>query len=97
MLVERFNLKPKELLTDHEYMIWKANLRNPVQRLVLDVFRIWLENYGLLEEEPHIAPRLKGFLSHIVSPPHNQAAAIIIQTIDRLVRWAIRLLDLSGY
>lgn len=84
MLVERFHLEPKNSLTGHEYMDWKANFRKPVQRLVLEVFSQWLENYGLVEEEPHIAQRLKNFLALIVSPPHNTTATIIIQAIDRL-------------
>jgi son of sevenless len=86
MLVERFHLKPHELLTDSEYLDWKANLRLPVQRLVLENFSRWLENYQLLEEEPHIAQRLKNFLTLIDSPPHNQTAITIIHTIERMVR-----------
>lgn len=97
MLVERFHLKPREPLTEYERLDWKTNLRNPVQRLVLDIFSIWLENYQLLEEEPHIAQRLKDFLSPIVPSPHNETAIIIIQTIDRLVRWAVRLSSLSDF
>lgn len=95
MLVERFHLKPNDSLTESEYLNWKANLRIPVQRLVLDVLNRWLENYQLFEEEPHIVQRLKEFLSLIVSLPHNKMAAIIIQTIGRMVRWAIGLSVLS--
>ena len=95
MLVERFHLKPNESLTESEYLNWKANLRIPVQRIVLDILKRWLENYQLFEEEPHIAQRLKEFLDLIVSPPHNKIAAIIIQTIDHMVRWAIELSVLS--
>ena len=97
MLVERFHLKPNESLTESEYLNWKANLRIPVQRIVLDILKRWLENYQLLEEEPHIAQRLKEFLDLIVSPPHNKIAAIIIQTIDHMVRWAIGLSVLSDW
>lgn len=95
MLVKRFYIKPEKSLTEHEYMDWKANLRNPVQRLVLEVFSIWLMNYWLLEEEPHITQRLKDFLALIVSPPYNTTATMIIHTIDRLVHWAIILSGLS--
>lgn len=89
MLVERYDPNPNESLTNSEYLNWKANLRVPVQRLVLSIFNRWLENYQLFEEEPHIAQRLKEFLGLIISPPHNKIAAIITQTIDRMVRWAI--------
>jgi son of sevenless-like protein len=94
MLVERFHLKPNESLTKSEYLNWKANLRIPVQRLVLDILKRWLEHYQLFEEEPHIAQRLKEFLDLIISLPslpHKKIAAIIIQSIDRMVRWAIAL------
>jgi len=63
---------------------WKANLRIPVQRLVLDILNRWLENYQLFEEEPRLAQRLKEFLNLIVSLPHKKVAAIIIQKIDRM-------------
>ena len=91
MLVERFYLKPNESLTESEYLIWKASFRIPVQRLVLDIFSRWLENYQLFEEEPHIAQRLKEFLNLIVSLPHNKIATIIIKTVDHMVCWAIGL------
>ena len=91
MLVERFHHKPNEPLTESEYLDWKANLCIPVQRLVLDIFKRWLENYQLFEEEPRIAQRLKEFLNLIVPLPHNKIAAIIIQTIDRMVRRAVVL------
>ena len=91
MLVERFHLKPNESLTEFEYLNWKANLRVPVQRLVLDIFNRWLENYQLFEEEPHIVQRLKEFLDLNVSPSHNKMATIINQKIYRMVRWAIGL------
>ncbi|KAF8807994.1 ras GEF [Phlegmacium glaucopus] len=84
MLVERFHLEPEISLTELEYVDWKSNHRNPVQRLVLKVFKIWLTDYHLLEEEPHIAPRLRDFLTQNVYPPHRTIAITIIQTIDRL-------------
>jgi son of sevenless-like protein len=89
MLVERFHLEPNESFTRSEYLNWKANLRIPVQRLVLDIFNRWLESYRLLEEEPHIAQRLKRFLNLTNSLPDNKNT--IIQTIDRMVRWVIGL------
>ncbi|KAF8167469.1 ras guanine nucleotide exchange factor domain-containing protein [Crassisporium funariophilum] len=84
MLVERFHMKPPNSLTEAEYKDWKINLRIPVQRRVLEVFSVWLEEQRLLEEEPHIAQRLTDFLNLIVSPPHNITALAIMQTIERL-------------
>lgn len=89
MLVERFHLKPEMSLTGHEYIDWKAHLRNPVQRLVLEIFSIWLEDYRLLEEEPHIVQRMRDFLTLNVYLPQKTTATTMIQTIDRLVRRAI--------
>ena len=93
MLVERFHLEPNRSLTESEFLNWKANLRIPVQRLVLEIFNKWLESYQLLEEEPHIAQCLKRFLNLTNSLPHNKNT--IIQTIDRMVRWVIGLSVLS--
>ena len=93
MLVERFYFKPHEVLTNSEYLDWKANLRIPVQRLVLEILSRWLEDYQLLEEDPHITQRLRDFLTPISS--YNTSAATIIHTIDRMVRWAIGLSVLS--
>lgn len=67
---------------------WKEKLLLPTQRLVLNIFTIWLQDHRLLEEEPHIAQRLTGFLTQITitTPSLAQKAQLILQSIERLVR-----------
>ncbi|KDR85609.1 hypothetical protein GALMADRAFT_54074 [Galerina marginata CBS 339.88] len=83
LLVDRFNMKSPKSLTDSEYKDWKANLREPMRRKVLEVFSRWLEEHRLLEEEPYIAQRLTEFLSTLL-PPHDVTGNEIVKTIDRL-------------
>lgn len=85
-LVERFRMKPPKSLTEQEYKDWKAHLRTPVQRRTLEIFSKWLEDYRLLEEEPHIAQRLTEFLSTIVKAPLMSTANVVLEIIERLVR-----------
>jgi len=84
MLTERFHLKPPKSLTEPERRDWKVNLRLPVQKRVLEVFSIWLEENRLLEEEPHIAKRLTDFLSCVNGSPLQVTAEAIIKTVERL-------------
>jgi son of sevenless-like protein len=85
-LVERFRMKPPRSLKEQEYKDWKAHLRTPTQRRVLDIFGFWLEDYRLLEEEPQIAQRLTEFLGTIEKAPHMATANTMMKLIERLVR-----------
>ncbi|KAF4612001.1 hypothetical protein D9613_004145 [Agrocybe pediades] len=83
LLVDRFNMKTPKSLTDPEYKEWRTTLREPVRRRILEIFGLWLENYRLLEEEPHIAQRMTDFLSTL-KPPYSSIADALIKDIDRL-------------
>ncbi|KIY46326.1 ras GEF [Fistulina hepatica ATCC 64428] len=84
MLVDRYRFKP-EGLSEADRPNWKDKCMLPTQRLVLSVLLSWLEDYRLLEEEPHIAQRLTNFLTLIMQPALlAQKAKSVIRTIERL-------------
>jgi len=85
-LVERFRMKPPKALTEQEYKDWKVHLRTPVQKRILEIFGLWLEEYRLLEEEPRIAQGLMEFLGTIQKAPHLATADAMMRSIERLVR-----------
>ncbi|KAJ3505638.1 hypothetical protein NLJ89_g7311 [Agrocybe chaxingu] len=84
MLLDRFNIQPPKNLTDPERKDWKANLCLPVQRRVLDVLTVWLEDHRLLEEEPYISKHLTEFLNAIDGPPLYLTATAILKSLERL-------------
>lgn len=64
----------------HILIITKLCLR------VLTVLSLWLEEYGLLQDSPHVAPRLREFLSLILDPSSLALTAkYMVQSLDRLV------------
>jgi son of sevenless-like protein len=66
---------------------WTEKKLRPTQKRVLTVLTMWLEDYALLTEEPHIARRLTDFLSLIVKPSELAVTArLILQSLERLVR-----------
>lgn len=83
MLVQRCRRERPENLTIVEWQ----NHTISIQRTVLTIFTMWLEEHRLLEEEPHIAQRMTGFLRLSVLPPLSTMAKQLMQTIERLVRW----------
>jgi len=85
MLLERFYLLPSKELGDAEVRLWKAHVREPVQARTLDIFSMWLDEYNMLEEEPHLCPRLAEFLKSIVSSTLAARSSSLLQTLERLV------------
>jgi son of sevenless len=69
---------------DHDE--WKDKRLYPTQRHILKLFRMWLQDFRLLEEEPNIAGRLTEFL-HPIKSPQWQAhhASQIVEAIKELV------------
>jgi son of sevenless len=85
MLVQKYCEDSHENLTVAEFQ--ERGHHIGIQRNVLTIFTMWLEDHQLLEEEPHIAQRMTEFLRLIISPPLSTMATHLIQTIERLVRW----------
>jgi son of sevenless len=90
LLVERYETIPPTDLADTELEEWKEKKLIPLQSRVLIVFTMWLQDYGLLDEEPHIAGRLVTFLTLIVSPSSLMLTAkLILRDLERSVRFSI--------
>jgi len=87
LLTDLYRMEPPSGLNQADFREWKEKRLTVVQNRVLTVLTMWLEDHGLLHEEPHIAQRLTDFLVLIVDPaPLSLAAKLILQSIERLVR-----------
>jgi son of sevenless len=86
LLVEQYESDHPAGLNSVQFEEWKEKRMRMVQNRVLTLFTMWLEDHGLLDEEPHIAGRLTNFLSLIVAPhPLALTAKLILQDVERLV------------
>ncbi|KAF9654172.1 ras GEF [Thelephora ganbajun] len=84
-LVGRFKMAPPVYLSEDEFGEWKEKKQRSTQQRVLTLFTVWLEDHNLIKEDPHIVPRLQGFLQSIVDPhPLAIPAILIIGAIERL-------------
>ena len=80
-------------MTDAELEEWRTQRLLPTQRRVLSIFKEWLTEHAMVEEDPPIARRLQDFLSEITAPPENVAlAGEVMKTLSRVVSSMPRLL-----
>jgi son of sevenless-like protein len=87
LLTELYLMEPPANLTQVELREWREKRFRPSQKRVLTALTAWLEDYRLLQEEPHIAQRLTDFLRQIMEPdPLALTARLILQSLERLVR-----------
>ncbi|KAJ8084746.1 hypothetical protein PM082_003523 [Marasmius tenuissimus] len=85
MLVDHFSTERPQDLNEEESAEWSSKYRNTIQRTILNVFLMWLEEHRLLEEEPHIATPLTQFLKTIKQPhPLASQSESIVEAIKRL-------------
>ena len=85
-LVGRFNIPPPGCLSEDEIHEWREKRQKSTQQRVLTLFTIWLEDHNLIKDDPHIVPRLQGFLQSIADPhPLAIPAKLILAAIERLV------------
>jgi len=85
-LVKAYRSTGPANISDSDREEWKEKVGVPAQRLVLTVITTWIEEFKLLDEEPHIAPRLKFFLSAIRSSQHVTAVDQIVSSMEKRVR-----------
>lgn len=86
LLVDKYQLRPPPTLTETQMEEWKEKRLRPTQHRVLTVLTMWLEDHGMLQDDPHIAPQLRIFLNKITAPPPLQLTAqLMLGVLDRLV------------
>jgi son of sevenless-like protein len=86
MLTARYEAAPPEGLSPQELEDWRERKLRPTQSRVLSCLTAWLEDHGMLHEDPHIARRMQEFLSLISQPPALALTAqLIMQSLERMV------------
>ncbi|KAL5533752.1 hypothetical protein ACEPAG_212 [Sanghuangporus baumii] len=91
LLIERFEMEYPASLTREEANEWREKKLRPVQKRVLTILTMWVENHGMLQDDPHVVPRLKEFLSMIKAPPSLALSAkLILQSIDKLTTQSVQ-------
>jgi son of sevenless len=86
MLVQSYETNPPADLTSSGLEEWRAKWQGPTRKRILMIFLLWLEDHGLLDEEPWIANRITHFLTAKVTPsPMKVTAKLILDSIHRLV------------
>lgn len=87
LLLTNYELQQPEGLSTSEAGEWKQKRLRPMQKRVLDVLTMWLEDYDLLNQDPDIPPALDGFLKSIQNPSSlSLTAKHILISLERLVR-----------
>lgn len=84
LLLDRFSMSRPDNLNELEVEDWKKRSLIPTQRHVLDVFKLWLEDHRLLEEDPHIAARLPDFIRHVATPRLPSEGQALLTRVEQL-------------
>jgi hypothetical protein len=99
LLTDLYRMDSPAGVNQMEFREWREKRFHPTRKRVLTVLTMWLEDHGLLQEEPHIAQRLTDFLTQIVEPsPLALTAKLMLQSLERLVRFisfTLRVLRLA--
>lgn len=91
LLLERFDLNIPQLNTDAEVEEWRTKRLLPTQRRILAMFKTWLQEHEMIEDDPPIAHRLQDFLSEVLAGKSGNEtlaalAGEVMKTLGRLVR-----------
>ena len=85
-LFEQFHITPPTDLSSNELEQWKERRLRPTRRRVLNVLQVWVDEYGLLQDDHHLAPRVVNFVSAITAPlPLANAAHEVLKSLERFV------------
>ena len=58
LLVAQFNITPPSTLNAKEMEVWKDKKLRPTRRRMLNALHTWVDDYGLLQDDPYLAPRI---------------------------------------
>ncbi|KAF8504290.1 ras GEF [Hysterangium stoloniferum] len=91
LLIDRYEMDAPTDLVEEQFNEWKLQKLRPTQARVLHVFFVWVDQYGLMEDDPQVVRRLREFLELVNSPsPHAQIARKILTSIEQYVNINIR-------
>jgi son of sevenless-like protein len=86
VLTGHYELSPPDGISIQKIDDWRERKLRPTQDRVLACLTTWLQDYKMLDKEPHIASRLQQFLSSIQEPPKaTNVARSILETLSMLV------------
>ncbi|KAI8981176.1 ras GEF [Trametes punicea] len=86
LLLAQYNISHPAALNFKELEQWKEKKLKPTRRRVLTVLHIWLEEFGLLQDDAHLARRLVDFVSSITAPPQlANVARDVLKSLERLM------------
>ncbi|OSD06173.1 ras GEF [Trametes coccinea BRFM310] len=86
LLLTQYNITHPTALNLKELEQWKEKKLKPTRRRVLTVLHVWLEEFGLLQDDAHLARRLVDFVSSISAPPQLVSTAReVMKSLERLM------------
>ena len=87
LLLEQYDISHPVALNLKELEQWKEKKLKPTRRRVLSVLHVWLEEFGLLQDDAYLARRLVDFVSSVTSPPQlADTAREVLKSLERVVR-----------
>ncbi|KAH9920201.1 ras GEF [Epithele typhae] len=86
LLIMQFNIEPPSGLSPHEMDQWTERRQRPNRRRVLTVLQSWTDDFGLLQDDHHLAPRIVNFVSSVDGPPQlKKAAQDVLKSLERFI------------
>ncbi|EIW64034.1 ras GEF [Trametes versicolor FP-101664 SS1] len=86
LLLAQFNISHPTALNLKELEQWKERRLKPTRRRVLAVLHLWIEEYGLLQDDAYLARRIVDFVSSITKPPQlANTAREVLKSLERYI------------
>ncbi|KAI0660561.1 ras GEF [Cubamyces menziesii] len=86
LLLEQYDISHPVALNLKELEQWKEKKLKPTRRRVLSVLHVWLEEFGLLQDDAYLARRLVDFVSSVTSPPQlADTAREVLKSLERVM------------
>ena len=82
-LVERFNIKQPEGLSETQRLEWEEKKRKPIQIRVGIILRIWLESYWMTPDDDQVIDKLHEFALEKIEPTYTQVFNRLIDVLNR--------------
>lgn len=87
LLLERYDMPHPSTMSTTELKHWEEKYLEPKQSRIFNIIKIWVEEHGLVQDDPKISLKIVSFLASIVSPPALAAEATSLRiSVERPVR-----------